>query len=423
MGLMAERTEELCLNGREWESALRPMAAGDPTIASGALTVSDIPNAHCRQFLADELRLAALWPQGRDFTPLAEWCVIVFAGVDEIQSVADVLERVRPLDNQTVVVLVLACGPEGDGWDGQVCHRGRQRPLAGFRVAGPGLPSFRRSDNEEAVDDPDFEQRLSRLAGVVGPVALKTLTKLRIAQAGAGRNGSEIASRLGPVVRSYRFFDPDRLGIENLDATIGATRDDVGRPKVDILSDRLTALRGDSILVSPVCKSVADPDVIDLLRDSDVIITATDSDVARAAIALYSQKFQKLHLDVGSIITGEDDELRFAGDVRFFYPGQGCVFCCGGLLDEEDAMYELFAPPGALPRRPPQPWHSHRRGSSSALNAIVCGIAVQILIDAVTGHQRTSTWHRVRWQRGEGLETAHGPVDGSPDCRLCGRHH
>ena len=417
-----DRSEELCFTQEAWEAVMRPLSAGDRVVASGRLTINDIPSNHTRVFLCSELTVGAEWPQARTWPPLSEHCVVATSSPPGPTGLRGVLERIRPLENQIIVVLLLACGPNQDGWNAGVFHRGKIRPLDGVRVTGPGMPAFRRLEPDINVVDPEAAQRLSRLEGVIGPDAIRIVSSLRVAQAGAGRNGSEIATRLGPLVRSYRFFDPDRLEIENLDATIGAARADVGRPKVDVLFDRLHALRGESILVSPLEMSAAEPGVIDMIRDADVLITATDSDTPRAAFAMLANRFQKIHLDVGTSVTEEDGDLRYAGDVRFFYPGQGCVFCCGGLRNEDDALYELFSPSGSLSRRPPQPWHSLRRGSSSALNSIVCGTAVQILLDAITGHQRTSTWHRLRWHQGAGLETIHGPVGPSPDCRLCGRN-
>jgi hypothetical protein len=110
-----------------------------------------------------------------------------------------------------------------------------------------------------------------------------------------------------------------------------------------------------------------------------------------------------------------------AGDVRLLLPRLGCVCCVGGLPNEADARYELAAPPGALPRRPPQPWHRQRAGSLITLNSLTVATAVQLWLDLLAGQLRTSHWARLRWQPGHGLQTDAAPVGPAADCPLCVR--
>jgi len=149
-------------------------------------------------------------------------------------------------------------------------------------------------------------------------------------------------------VRRLLLVAPDILEPHNLDAMCGVTEADVGRRKAEALAERLTQFRSDLAVHALAC-SAADDRVVDRVRNADLLATCVDRDTPRLAAAMLAERFLKVHLDIGTGVTVSDAQERLiAGDVRLLLPGQGCVSCVGGLLDQEGAQYELLAPPGSL---------------------------------------------------------------------------
>jgi len=241
---------------------------------------------------------------------------------------------------------------------------------------------------------------------------------------GAGRNGSAMAFQLASLgVRTMRLVDGDRLGPENLDAMPGLAVADVGRPKVLALAERLLLLRPDLSMTCLAAPLTGEPMVAALRRlPADLIVTAVDSDTPRLAASLVARETLTVHLDVGTSVTrDESGEMLLAGDVRLLLPGAGCVSCVGGLADREATLYELYAPPKTLRRGRRLAWHEERAGSLVSLNAITVGIAVQAWLDLLAGRLRTSSWHRLRWLPGEGIQADSAPVGAGEDCPYCRR--
>jgi hypothetical protein len=249
-----------------------------------------------------------------------------------------------------------------------------------------------------------------------------TVTRIdgRLSGIGAGRNGSAMAFELCALgVRHLSIVDPDHLGLENLDAMFCVGPADVGRSKVSALQKGLLAFQPDCS-VTAVDQSVTNRAVVDLARGADLIVTCCDNDTPRLAAALLASRFLKVHIDAASGITRDrHGERLLAGDVRCLLPHEGCVSCVGGLPGEAHASYHLLAPPGTLTRGRAPVWHEQRLGSLITLNSLVVSVAIQLFIDLLAGHLRTSHWHRLQWILGEGIRSDYAPVGPGSDCPIC----
>jgi hypothetical protein len=107
--------------------------------------------------------------------------------------------------------------------------------------------------------------------------------------------------------------------------------------------------------------------------------------------------------------------------VRLLLPRAGCIRCVGGLADFDQAEYDLHALPGALPRRPPDPWNARGRlGSLITLNSLAVSCGVQSWLDLLEGTLTASIWHRLRWRSGGGLEVNSALMGAGAECALCG---
>lgn len=105
----------------------------------------------------------------------------------------------------------------------------------------PGqLPPHRPQDPSAVFD---YEAAFSRNIGWVTEAEQRTLRGKRVAIAGLGGVGGAHAltlARLG--IGRFTIADFDRFDIVNFNRQAGATVDSIGRPKVDVLAERLRAI-------------------------------------------------------------------------------------------------------------------------------------------------------------------------------------
>lgn len=261
---------------------------------------------------------------------------------------------------------------------------------------------IRAARDTDALADPAADEltRWSRTRGALGDDVWRKVRAASVAVIGASRSGSLLAWMLAALgVQRLLLVDPDVLELHNLDAMCGVTEADVGRSKTKALAERLTRFRSDLAVHALAC-SAADARVVDCVRGVDLLATCVDRDMPRLAAAVLAERFLKVHLDIGTGVTGDGHERLIAGDVRLLLPGQGCVSCVGGLPDEEEARHELLAPPGALQRGLPVAWHEERAGSLVTINAMCVAAGVQLWLDLLGGTLEASHRSRFRWRPG-----------------------
>lgn len=108
------------------------------------------------------------------------------------------------------------------------------------------LPASTASELERWYGDPQTNRTFAFVDAVLGPVraieALQRIRQLAVGIVGCGGIGSATAYLLaGMGVRKLVLVDPDRIEEGNLTRQVLYTLGDVGRPKVTVLSEALTA--------------------------------------------------------------------------------------------------------------------------------------------------------------------------------------
>jgi hypothetical protein len=401
-----------------WEGSLRHQLVEPGRFSWG--TVRWRREAHAEEVLCDHLETTSDLPNGAAFPPFDDWLVLVVE--DEQTAVPNAwVDRIAPKQSQRLVVVVLS-RREAGRWDAVLYDRGRCVPVDLLVIAGSGMLTMRRDPLEVAPSDERARLRSSRTAGALGSEVHDRLSRSCATVVGAGRLGSLLAFHLaGMSIGRLRLIDPDRLGWENLDAMPGLTEDDIGRPKVAALAERLLAFRSD-LLVSYLAKTVTDPEAMRLVRQrTDLLVTCVDSDTPRMAVSLIGKETLTAHLDIGTHVVNVQQGKLIHADVRLLMPDRdgGCIACVGGLGNVEETLYELSAPPGVLRRGEPIDWRQQRAGSLLTINSVAVGVGVQMWLDLLAGDLRTSYWHRLRWVPGGSMQVDGGPVGRSEDCRFC----
>jgi len=411
---------ELVLSRELWETTLPDLLMNPGRLAVGTCRRNRHEGAD--ELLVESLQTTDRTPSGDARPPMCDWVVLGAPGQAAGDDVRAWLDRLQPRKTQLLAVGLVGLGAERSEWNGTVVENGEVRPLEAIRVVGPGMLRAGRKPEDCLELSAGDLQRWSRTRGALGDATWRKVAAARVLLIGAGRNGSAIAFPLVALgIRALTVVDPDHLNLENLDAGFCVTEQDVGRAKTEALQERLHAFRSDCSITS-LPHSATHHCVAAKAASVDLIVTCVDRDTPRLVAARLARRFLKVHIDVGTGITFEENggPPVLAGDVRLLLPRMGCVCCVGGLRNEEEARYELLAPPGALPRRAPQPWHQQRAGSLITLNSLAVATAVQLWLDLLAGRLRSSYWHRLRWESGQGLRTDAAPVGPAPDCRVCG---
>jgi hypothetical protein len=264
--------------------------------------------------------------------------------------------------------------------------------------------------------------RFSRPAGVLGWDAIESLRGRRYAVVGCGRNGHAIALQLATLEpREVALFDHDRIEPGNLDAGVAfralpGSPDGPGGFKVDALAALLADL-APATRVSRLAASILEPQALRAAAQADVLISATDDDVARFAVAVVASAFQRVHLDLGSLASLDAAQgTQLGADVRITVPGDRDLCCLGGFAD--GAALEVWAL--GRPQQPLARWQDAKAGALSSWSAMVAGLGMRLLEDLAAERLQQSHWCRMT-QGGPERSPRVQDLSAAPDpyCPLC----
>lgn len=153
----------------------------------------------------------------------------------------------------------------------------------------------------------------SRMLGIVTDAELDLLATKTIAVPGCGGVGythAETLVRMG--VGGVKIADFDTFGPENFNRQFGATVETLGRPKVEVLSERLLSINPDLRLE---CFDGVSEDTVDRFLDGvDVVCDAMDYFVIRPRILMYELARQK---GIPVVVSGP---VGFGATHQYFAP-------------------------------------------------------------------------------------------------------
>lgn len=208
--------------------------------------------------------------------------------------------------------------------------------------------------------------------------------------AGAGGLGSAAATYLAAAgIGTLRIADNDNIELSNLNRQVLHWTEDVGRPKVDSAAEKLSKLNP-HVAIEPLTETLAESNISDLVRGSDLIVDAMDNVptrflLNRAAIDLM------IPLIHGAV-------HGFEGRALTVIPGRSA---CLGCLHPGPIPQEMFPVIGTSPAV---------IGSIQATEAIKCILS--------TGDLLTD---RLLVFDGLTMSFTEFKVQRNPDCKHCGQ--
>lgn len=256
-------------------------------------------------------------------------------------------------------------------------------PIDRMWIVGPRLALYQSFDAERA-ELPDLFDRNIRAFG--GPIQ-QVLADLRIAVVGCGGTGSAVAEQLVRLgVQNLLLIDPDVLSASNVTRVYGSTRNEVGRPKVDVLSEHLQRIMP-SLTVECLQSMITMEATARSLVGADLVFGCTDDNAGRMILSRLSTYLLTPVIDCGVLLTSDTDNRLdgIHGRVTVLYPGQACLIC-RGRIDLGRASTEMLTPDERV-RRVEEGYAPALPGVEPAVVAfttLVAATAVAELIERLT---------------------------------------
>jgi molybdopterin-synthase adenylyltransferase len=207
----------------------------------------------------------------------------------------------------------------------------------------------------------------------LGAMSSQLLADATIGVVGLGGGGSPIVQQLAHIgVGGYVLADPQAIEDTNTNRLVGATLADVETqmPKVQIAERLIRGLIPDARIIARAARW---QELVDELRDCDVIVGAPDSYAERDQLERFARRNLIAYVDVGMDVhdCGTHGHL-ISGQVILSIPGYPCLRCCGFLTDrrlkQEAQQY------GAAGAQPQVIWP----------NGVLASTAVGLIIEQIT---------------------------------------
>ena len=198
--------------------------------------------------------------------------------------------------------------------------------------------------------------RLDRQARVFGEGFNQVLKNLRVTIVGAGGTGSPLAIMLARSgVGKLAVIDPDIVEASNLHRLHGATTEDIGQPKSEVLASYIRSF-GLEVDAIGIVGNVLDAEYRNLLKSSDIIFCATDDHAGRMMLNRFAYFYETLVIDLGLAVEprGSRPVCDMTGRVTLIYTGAPCLLC-RNIIDPRRAREE------ELMRRSPDEYEKQER--------------------------------------------------------------
>lgn len=136
-----------------------------------------------------------------------------------------------------------------------------------------------------------MQEQFSRTQLLIGEEGIRRLQAARVAVFGIGGVGGHVVEALARSgVGAFDLVDNDEVALSNLNRQIIATLDTVGRPKVDVMKERILSINPDAVVETHQCFYLPEnANEFDFSRYS-YVVDAVDTVTAKIDIILRAQE-------------------------------------------------------------------------------------------------------------------------------------
>lgn len=192
------------------------------------------------------------------------------------------------------------------------------------------------------MTDSTSSERLSRVTRLLGSAATEALQNARVIIFGIGGVGSwtaECLARSG--VGTLTIVDADVVAESNINRQLVATVSAIGRPKTEVLAERLLDINPDLNLTCRPERYTAETAPTFRLEDYDIVVDAIDSLADKASLIVHATSLPGVTLISSMGAALKSDPTRIA--VAEFWKVKGCPLAA--------ALRRRFKKSGIMPRR------------------------------------------------------------------------
>jgi molybdopterin/thiamine biosynthesis adenylyltransferase len=276
------------------------------------------------------------------------------------------------------------------------------------------IRQFQNTDVEEESEP--LSGRFQRQVEFLGESGQRRIQRTHLVVCGVGGLGSfVVACARGLGFREITLIDPDIIEETNLNRFQGATRVDVGKPKVEVVAEATRHFDPD-IKVNPVYARVEDYAAHEAIFPADFIINCLDDDSARIEVQILAALYLKPLLDLGAGIILENGTRvvrEMGGQAMLYFPGGPCFFCQGidptTIVSREIRQVQRAA--GYIQGTDETP------PSVVTLNAVTAGLGLQIAINYITGFIEAPAYLNYDLLHNNSTQLN---FTRRPDCPICG---
>jgi hypothetical protein len=196
--------------------------------------------------------------------------------------------------------------------------------ITGITIAGVRSAIYR---FDTQADSPSFEERFDRQIRAFGEDGQTLIERLKVAVVGVGGIGSLVAEQLVRAgIRDLRLIDDDRVEESNVSRLFGATSDDNGKAKAEVISTYLNRIATSA--TTPFVGSAIRQTVLKELRDRDIVFLCVDNDRTRAILNRFAHQYLIPVIDHGSRLDAREGTITAAaGRVTVVGSGLACLRC------------------------------------------------------------------------------------------------
>ena len=294
-------------------------------------------------------------------------------------------------------------------------ENGNLVPVDEIRIIGRKIQIIRNTHGES--DCQTFDRQIL----LWGKEGQKKISKTEVVIVGAGGTGSmvfQMLTRLG--LDRITLIDHDTIEPSSLNRLIGSTTKNISQAKVEALKEYAETYS--QTQVEAVSKSILHPEVLEKVKQADVVFSCTDTQSSRMILNDAAVKYHIPLIDLGAGILTEKGCIEAGGQVRIVLPDGYCLACIDG-INYAKAGEELLNEQDRQMRRAAGYVQGHNIPSPSvvSLNGTIASLAVTEFLNLITGIREVNTYVTYDMQSNNTIvQTLQAEKDES--CPVCGRN-
>ena len=201
--------------------------------------------------------------------------------------------------------------------------RGKFTPITGLKVFGLSseIALFRGSEEFKITGIFDRQVR------AFGAEGQRLIQSLKVGVVGVGGIGSLVVEQLARAgIANLALVDNDKIEESNLSRLLGAAKKDIDKSKAAVIGKHAQHLGVKKVTV--ISDSAIRQEVLNLLRDRDLIFSCVDNDRTRAILNRFSYQYLVPVVELGIRLDSREGNMRAAaGRVVIVGAGMTCLRC------------------------------------------------------------------------------------------------